>query len=130
MSWKSKVWTDVGNVAAVEELRDKNTCRLNPAMKSLHHQHVINNTGSSSKPTQVGSAAAAGSPPPQATTASKIYRSKERRLDQSEESLRTASLVFLGIASHLQVIMTLILILNFLFHSPLLPLLIVILSHL
>lgn len=121
MSWKSKVWTAVGSVAAVEELRDKNTCRLNPAMKSLHHQHVINKTGSSSKPTQVGSAAEAGSPPPQATTASKIYRSKERRLDQSEESLRTASLVFLGIASHLQVIMTLILILNFLFHSPLLP---------
>jgi hypothetical protein len=38
----------------------------------------------------VGSAAAAGSPPPQATTASKIYRSKEKRLNQSEESLRTA----------------------------------------
>lgn len=120
MSWKSKVWTAVGSVAAVEELRDKNTCRLNPAMKSLHHQHVINNTGSSSKPTQVGSAAEAGSPPAQATTVSKIYRSKEKRLNQSEESLRTASLVFLGIASHLQV-MTLILILNFLFHSPLLP---------
>jgi len=90
-------------------------------MKSLHHQHVINNTGSSSKPTQVGSAAEARSPRPQATTVSKIYRSKEKRLNQSEESLRTASLVFLGIASHLPVIMTLILILKFLFHSPLLP---------
>jgi hypothetical protein len=76
MSWQSKVWTVVGSVAAVEELKDKNLCRLNSTMKSLYHQHVINNMASyssSSKPTQVGREAAAAAPPP-ATTTSNLHR--------------------------------------------------------
>ncbi|CAK7349946.1 unnamed protein product [Dovyalis caffra] len=96
MSWKSKVWTVVGSVAAVEELKDRNLCRLNSSMKSLHHHHAINNMASSSKPTQLGRAAAAApapAPPPPATTASKIDSKKKckqaKRLNPSEESLRT-----------------------------------------
>ncbi|KAF9670872.1 hypothetical protein SADUNF_Sadunf13G0114300 [Salix dunnii] len=99
MSWKSKVWTVVGSVAAVEELKDKNLCRLNSPMKSLHYHHVINNmVSSSSKPTQVGREAASPPPPPPAaaagaaTTTSKFApkrKCKEKRVNQSEDSLRT-----------------------------------------
>lgn len=92
MSWKSKVWTVVGSVAAVEELKDKNLCRINSTMKSLYHQHVINNmASSSSKATQVGREAAAPPPPPPTTTSNFAPKreGKEKRVNQSEESLRT-----------------------------------------
>jgi hypothetical protein len=94
MSWQSKVWTVVGSVAAVEELKDKNLCRLNSTMKSLYHQHVINNMASyspPSKPTQVGREAAAAAPPPATTTSNFAPKRecKEKRVNQSEESLRT-----------------------------------------
>lgn len=87
MSWKSKVWIVVGGVAAVEELKDKNLCRLNSTMKSLYHQHVINNmasSSSSSKPTQVGREAAAAAASPPATTTSNFAPKRE-----CKESLRT-----------------------------------------
>ncbi|KAL3574496.1 hypothetical protein D5086_025109 [Populus alba] len=83
MSWKSKVWTVVGSVAAVEELKDKNMASSSSS------------SSSSSKPAQVGreaAAAAAAAPPPPATTTSNFApkrEGKEKRVNQSEESLRT-----------------------------------------
>ncbi|KAG6752475.1 hypothetical protein POTOM_044710 [Populus tomentosa] len=74
MSWKSKVWTVVGSVAAVEDLKDKNMA-----------------SSSSSKPAQVGREAAAAAPPPATTTSNFAPKreGKEKRVNQSEESLRT-----------------------------------------
>ncbi|EEF44515.1 conserved hypothetical protein [Ricinus communis] len=78
MSWKSRAWTVIGSLAAVEDLKDTKICRLSSVMKTFNSQHV------ESMPTQVERPSSSS-----ASTMEARSSSSSGSDNQSEEALRT-----------------------------------------